>query len=336
MMKTKDRKKGISLIVLIITIIVVIILAAVVILTLSKNNPIESAKEARFKEDVRTFQDELAMTVSKEYTSAGGHRDTKITTSDFNEIQGYIPSFSEKYKGKFVIQDDELKYTNKVEDNEKEWLDKINVSKYALLPKEYQQVQYIESTGTQYIDTNVIPNQDTYSKAIFENVSSTIYTKAYVIGAMLKWESKMYAITPYTVFGYNSKNIQSTSFRMPNVKFTAILNKNECELLDEQKSLLKGNMTYGLFSPELSIFICANHTSDGVQEFYIGKIFNIEIKQNDLNTRNYIPCYSTTTVINVDGIQVPANTKGLYDTVEGKFYTNQGAGEDFIAGPAVD
>ena len=63
---------------LIITIIVVIILAAVVILTLSKNNPIESAKEARFKEDVRTFQDELALSVSKQYAEAGGHRDTKL------------------------------------------------------------------------------------------------------------------------------------------------------------------------------------------------------------------------------------------------------------------
>ena len=61
------NKKGISLIVLIITIIVVIILAAAVILTLSKNNPIESAKEATFKEDVRAYQDELNMYISTEY-----------------------------------------------------------------------------------------------------------------------------------------------------------------------------------------------------------------------------------------------------------------------------
>ena len=46
------KKKGISLIVLIITIIVVIILVVTVILTITKNNPIESAKEAVFKEDV--------------------------------------------------------------------------------------------------------------------------------------------------------------------------------------------------------------------------------------------------------------------------------------------
>ena len=125
------KKRGISLIVLIITIIVVIILAAVVILTLSKNNPIESAKEARFKEDVRTFQDELALTVSKQYTIEGGHRDTKISTSDFDKIKEYIPSFSENYRGKFIIQDDELVYTKDVIENERMYLESLNVKKQA-------------------------------------------------------------------------------------------------------------------------------------------------------------------------------------------------------------
>ena len=36
------------------------------VLTITKNNPVESVKEATFKEDVRNFQDELARTVVKE------------------------------------------------------------------------------------------------------------------------------------------------------------------------------------------------------------------------------------------------------------------------------
>ena len=59
------HKRGISLIVLIVTIIVIIILAAAVILTISKNNPVSSAKEATFKEDVTAMQDELSMYLSK-------------------------------------------------------------------------------------------------------------------------------------------------------------------------------------------------------------------------------------------------------------------------------
>ena len=37
----------------------------------------------------------------------------------------------------------------------------------------------------------------------------------------------------------------------------------------------------------------------------------------------------------IEGVEVPADTKGLYDTVEGKFYTNKGSGDDFIAGPEL-
>ena len=122
------QKKGISLIVLIVTIIVIIILAAAVILTITKNNPVESANEATFKEDVRSFQDELAMTVAKEYTDKQGQRDEKISTSEYGKIKECIPSFSEKYKGKFVIKDDKLVGTDKLTKNEKTWSESLNIS----------------------------------------------------------------------------------------------------------------------------------------------------------------------------------------------------------------
>ena len=121
-------KRGISLIVLIVTIIVIIILAAAVILTITKNNPVSSAKESAFKEDVRIFQDDLALTVAKEYTDKQGQRDQKISTSDYDKIKNYIPSFTEKYKGKFIIQDDQLVGTDSLSEKEKTWANDINIS----------------------------------------------------------------------------------------------------------------------------------------------------------------------------------------------------------------
>ena len=120
-------KKGISLIVLIITIIVVIILAAVVIITINKNNPVESAKEATFKEDVKSFQDDLALTVAKEYTDNQGQRDTKINATGEN-VKNYIPSFKDKYVNKFAIIDDNLVATDKVTENEKLWIEDLNLN----------------------------------------------------------------------------------------------------------------------------------------------------------------------------------------------------------------
>ena len=127
-----NKKKGISLIVLIITIIVVIILAAVVILTISKNNPIKSAKEAKFKEDVRNFQSDLAFTISKQYTESQGNRDFKITIwsipTTFEEIKKYIPNYSQKYDKKLGIEDDEIVYfESEVTDDEKKWLEDLGI-----------------------------------------------------------------------------------------------------------------------------------------------------------------------------------------------------------------
>ena len=117
---------------MIVTITVIIVLAAVVILTLSKNNPIESAREATFKEDVRTFQDELAMYIAKDYTAKAGQRDYKINADKYttdgaeDSVYTYIPSFSKKYENKFVITNDELVYAGEVE-KEKEWISTLNI-----------------------------------------------------------------------------------------------------------------------------------------------------------------------------------------------------------------
>lgn len=120
-------KKGISLIVLIITIIVVIILAVAVIITINKNNPVESAKEATFKEDVKSFQDDLALTIAKKYTDNQGQRDTKINATG-EAVKDYIPSFKNKYVNKFAIVDDNLVATDKVTENEKLWIEDLNLN----------------------------------------------------------------------------------------------------------------------------------------------------------------------------------------------------------------
>ena len=158
------KKRGISLIVLIVTIIVIIILAAVVILTISKNNPIESAREAAFKEDVRTFQDELAMYIAKDYTNKSGARDEKITETDSSKIKDYIPSFSNKYEGKFVIKNDELMYSEgKLTEKEQIWSENLNVKENAKTgaekakeaPKNYYGAKVDYKTGNEDIDNDI-------------------------------------------------------------------------------------------------------------------------------------------------------------------------------------
>ena len=119
------HKKGISLIVLIITIIVIIILAAAVILTISKNNPVSSAKEATFKEDMASIQDELSMYISKKYTD----NPNEFNKSDLNLSGDNMVtelSSTKKYKEKVLVREGYLVLNNsKVNSEEKKWFNEV-------------------------------------------------------------------------------------------------------------------------------------------------------------------------------------------------------------------
>ena len=297
MMKTKDIKKGISLIFLIITIIVVIILAAVVILTLSKNNPIESAKEARFKEDVRTFQDELAMTVSKQYTQAGGKRDEKITTFDFDEIQEHISSFSEKYRDKFCIMNDELRFYN-LSDYERKICMGVNIKPPCT------EVEYIESTGTQWIDTGVSGGS---SSACVFIVASNNNTKAH---PFLYGENLSKALQ---VYAYIYENQFDACVYNQGIQFTAVANQfYKFELTNDGKLYIDD-----VLKKDWKRF-CGGYGNTSFRVFSLGgkaKVKYLKMEKDGKIEREFLPVLYKN--------EIPC----LYDKIEGKFYFNKGSDE---------
>ena len=119
------HKRGISLIVLIVTIIVIIILAAVVILTISKNNPVSSAKEATFKEDMTSIQDELSMYLSKKYTDNPTSFDKSSVNLSGDSMVTELPS-TKKYKDKVSIIKGKLAWNGETENNiEYKWFSEV-------------------------------------------------------------------------------------------------------------------------------------------------------------------------------------------------------------------
>ena len=119
------HKRGISLIVLIVTIIVIIILAAVVILTISKNNPVSSAKEATFKEDMTSIQDELSMYLSKKYTDNPTSFDKSSINLSGDSMVTELPS-TKKYKDKVSIIKGKLAWNGETENNiEYKWFSEV-------------------------------------------------------------------------------------------------------------------------------------------------------------------------------------------------------------------
>ena len=119
------HKRGISLIVLIVTIIVIIILAAAVILTITKNNPVSSAKEATFKEDMTSIQDELSMYLSKKYTDDPTSFDKSSVNLSGDSMVTELPS-TRKYKDKVSIIKGKLAWNVETENNtEYKWFSEV-------------------------------------------------------------------------------------------------------------------------------------------------------------------------------------------------------------------
>lgn len=181
----------------------------------------------------------------------------------------------------------------------------------AKIPKEYQQVEYIESDGTQWIDTGVVPTQNTVIQCCLANRSPTGNV---ILGYYLNSDS-----TDYRFF-----NFQGTCyFDMPNsARITngriETNNLYELELGNFYvKNLVTGTniasgTTQGSFTGVGTITL--NHYDTGNlnsnNKWYYVKIFN-----GDTPVSNLIPCYRKSD-----------NEVGMYDTVSGTFKSNSGTG----------
>ena len=181
------HKRGISLIVLIVTIIVIIILAAAVILTITKNNPVSSAKEATFKEDMANIQDELSMYISKKYTDNPLSFEKSSVNLSGDSMVTELPS-TKKYKDKVSVVEgnlvvnnnskvntDEKKWFNEVIGNtsnvKEEWQDTIASVKYGVpIPKGFT---YKEGTK----DTGLVIKDDNDNEFVWVPATESTYVK---------------------------------------------------------------------------------------------------------------------------------------------------------------
>lgn len=199
------------------------------------------------------------------------------------------------------------------------------------LPLEYQEVEYIENTGTSYIDTGFKPNNNTRTyirfyagtlgtnvRAIFGSRDATNYNDSYTsfyLGSNTTSTGRMRV----DYYNTNSNNV----YLFPNTS-----DKTEYEL-DYNKNIVTLNGATHTFTPQtfnsnnnIFLFTC---NSGGIADnrMMIGKIYACKIWDNEVLIRDLIPCY-----------RISDNVIGLYDIVNDVFYTNSGTGT-FSKGPDV-
>lgn len=189
-----------------------------------------------------------------------------------------------------------------------------------LLPKEYQQVEYLESTGGQYIDTEVIP--DTYTGFSIDASFPDVVTDIFRFGCRNdSGETRFILATNNNFyFGYGKSINHSTNWRInPNVFYSMQLN-----FLNSRQAGGNGFPYFPipatLPTMKYSIIMFGRNSAGSITSS-AQTIKRCKISQGNEIIRDFIPCY-----------RKADNVAGMYDVVNDKFYTNAGTGNFIVGG----
>ena len=182
------------------------------------------------------------------------------------------------------------------------------------LPEGYTEVQYIQSTETQYVDTGFKPNQDS---RVLIKLSTSETGSHTVFGADIDWVDNGFALgVGFTHYGKETGTISGLNNGSPHeVDF----NKNIISM-DGSTVLTMGAST---FSVPHNLALFANNRAGGFQEKPTMALYYCRIYDGNTIIRDYIPCKNA------------GGAVGLYDLIGQKFYGNAGTGS-FTAGPVVE
>lgn len=197
------------------------------------------------------------------------------------------------------------------------------------LPGEYQRIEYLESTGNQYFITN-IPIQ---APIIFNSTQSFTNSRdQFLVGAGYDLDGNNYRSIGNGTYNNKFEGVFKNWFIcgqcLLNVKYNIIMSLTEGlqTIIVDGKQV--GTFSYTHANPidstkvNYGIF-CQNKLGVGAQYYAYVKLYNITISNNISLLGHFIPCRRKSD-----------SKPGMYDTVSGEFFTNQGTGE-FICGPDI-
>lgn len=177
----------------------------------------------------------------------------------------------------------------------------------------YTKIKYIESTGTQYIDTKYICGNDVRIETEFEylqidSVFRCIYGK----------QTKTAAEDAITVSQAVNYTVQAY-WRMNLTPFT-LEKDRRYKMLQSQNALVLDGVDYGGWSSsitksQLTMYLMARNNNGSAGNFFKGRIYGFKIYESNILAMDLIPV--------LDSSKVPC----FYDKISNELLYNKGTGE---------
>lgn len=328
----KEGNKGITLIALVLTIIIMLILAIITLNIVAEGGLIKKSKEAKETTNFQAEKEMLEIAIVGSYNEETKKIEIEKLAEELkewiiNENEDGTYTCISPNKNKFIISE-----KGEILEIGKETEEIINEQG---LPREYQEVEYIESTGKQFIDTGIKDTKGWHAILAYEftKYGATGSNWTQITGTYIYANGKKYR--SYISIYINSNRLVFDVFNnYDGGVFNTELNKKyeiEAYTFSGNQYLIIDGIKYKQLSQVFSeheeafnICIFAQYQSNLNTEISAGKLYSAKYYDEDDNIiREFVPCYRK-----LD------NEIGLYDLVENKFYTNQGT-ETFLKGKDI-
>lgn len=172
-------------------------------------------------------------------------------------------------------------------------------------------VNYIQSTNSQYIDLNYIPNENTKIVMTISNVTINQINNL-IISAANKWTNSIFCFEYDTQGGFRWMASPSSTFfkkNMYNEKATIELYRNYVKYNDE---VIKNDTTNWNYGNVLSLRVFKDPR---IVDVNVGntvfKLYGLTIYENNQVVKNFVPIHHN-----------ELNKAGLYETISGTYYFN--------------
>lgn len=173
------------------------------------------------------------------------------------------------------------------------------------IPFAYQEVEYIESTGTQWFDTGVIPSGTNYTVEIAFQATQVNSSASWIISAWCGSQDSSFR-AGFSSGNFNTTNGFGYSQTSDKLAYTVATGKSR-------------NST-------LSLYMFGQHESTGAAHVAnsLYKLYYCKIYKDGTLIRDFVPCY-----------RKEGGMAGLYDAVNYAFFMNNGTGS-FVVGADVN
>lgn len=211
-------------------------------------------------------------------------------------------------------------------------VDGVKVWQAGRLPAGYTEVEYIEATGTQYIDTGITGQNGLSVEFNFEVLGMLSTDNSTVIGCTNGSNQRMYLTlnktqTPYIYeLGASSYYVLNEAAEIGNLRQKYNINiswtKAKSVLTVDGVAKITLSNTLAFDNNNTNMYIFARNKGTSVDKYTYARLYDMKMWTNGTLVRDFIP------------VKFRDGTVGMFDLVTNAFFKNKGTGS-FTAGGAV-